>query len=336
MFCGRLDPVPSLAGRTPMTQAETLASARAGEPGAARLRSAAERGVGSDRPSWDVTSDAEPPSTGREVQQGAHAGVAGMADDELARILALVEPGARFDRAWTLEGGLSAQMVVLEAEGAGVAPRRLVLRRSNEASRHPTSLSIEDEYRLLLELRESGLPVPNPRLLDASGGILDEPYSVLDFIDGSPRLSTEHPVRTGRAFASQLRAIHAVDSSRRGFAGLPRRSAEVGQRLATVPKVLDETLGEGVMRDVLAGQRALAGRQDRGRGGLGRRRGRRSPRRCGHRPSRLDGRTGARWIDADQRSSSASTSPMILVVSCAGSGSPPSTSATSAAKSSTE
>ena len=50
----------------------------------------------------------------------------------------------------------------------------------------------------------------------------------------------------------------------------------------------------------------------------------------------LVSRTETRWIDLDHRSSSASTSPMIFVVSCAGSGSPPSASASSAAKSSTE
>jgi aminoglycoside phosphotransferase (APT) family kinase protein len=174
-----------------------------------------------------------------------------MPGGKFATILARVEPGGRLHRVWTLGGGLSAQMVALEAECADGALRRLIVRRAIGAAEQRTSLSIEDEYRLLAELQEVGLPAPNPRLFDGSRSILDQPYSVLDFIDGSRRFSTGDPVSTGRAFASQLAAIHAVDRSRRIFAHLSRRSAEIERRLATRPDVVDEALCEGLIREVL-------------------------------------------------------------------------------------
>lgn len=172
-------------------------------------------------------------------------------NDGLAEVAALVEPGARLLRAWTLIGGLSATMTVMEVERPDGSCQRLVVRRARRSQSERASLPIADEFRLLVELRALGLPVPQPRGVDDSGTILDQPYSVLDYVDGSPRFAADDPGETGRVLAAQLAAIHQIDGSRSHFADLPRQTEVIGRRLAETGNDFDVSLSEGLIREVL-------------------------------------------------------------------------------------
>lgn len=173
-------------------------------------------------------------------------------NDGLAEVVALVEePGARLLRAWTLIGGLSATMTVVEVERPDGSRRRLVVRRARTSQSERASLCIADEFRLLVELRALGLPVPQPRGVDDSGTILDQPYSVLDYVDGSPRFAADDPGGTGRVFAAQLAAIHQIDGSRSDFADFPRQTEVIRRRLAETGNDFDVSLSEGVIHEVL-------------------------------------------------------------------------------------
>jgi len=152
------------------------------------------------------------------------------------------EPGARLLRTETFPGGLSAEMTVLHVELPGGSRRRLVVRRARHPRAERRSLSIGDEFRLLLALEARGLRVPSPRLFDDSGTILDHPYAVFDYVDGSPKVSTSDPAATGRSFATELASVHHVDGSASDVAGLPRRTERVGRELSAPP-------GDGGDRD---------------------------------------------------------------------------------------
>ncbi|HXQ59772.1 MAG TPA: phosphotransferase [Acidimicrobiales bacterium] len=166
-----------------------------------------------------------------------------------AAVAARVEPGARLVGLGTFAGGLSAQMTVLELETPGGGARRLVVRSLSDSGSAWRSLSIGDEFSLLVSLADRGLPVPVPRLYDDSATILDQPYAVLDYADGSPRVESADPAGTGRAFAAQLAAIHDVDGS--VSAVLPRRTDQFGRWLAHRPDRLDDAVAEGFLRDIL-------------------------------------------------------------------------------------
>jgi aminoglycoside phosphotransferase (APT) family kinase protein len=167
-------------------------------------------------------------------------------------VAARVEPAGRLLGIRTLAGGLSAEMTVLEVVAPGGVHRPLVVRQVRDPDRARRNLSLADEFGLLVALRARGLPTPTPRLFDDSGTVLDHPYAVFDYVDGSPRVHTTDPAGTGRCFASALAAVHEIDGSSDICAGLPRRAETVGRLLAETPGKLDESLREGFLRELLA------------------------------------------------------------------------------------
>jgi aminoglycoside phosphotransferase (APT) family kinase protein len=177
--------------------------------------------------------------------------VTGRLDSRWAAIVAMVEPAGRLVRSWKPAGGLSTAMTVLEVAVAGGPPRRFVVRRPQGDQPRRPCLSIADEHRLLGRLHEHGLPVPRPRLLDLSGEILRTPYSVFDYVNGSPRVSTGEVQRTGQLFAAQLAAIHQLDARVVAGIALPQRADVVARDIAEMPEVVDDSLREGLIRDVL-------------------------------------------------------------------------------------
>lgn len=152
------------------------------------------------------------------------------------------------DPARPFPGGLSALMTVLEVEGSDGRLSRLVVREVRDAQKERGSLSLGDEFRLLVALRTFGLPVPPPRLFDDSGTILDLPYCVLDYVEGSHRVESSDPAATGRLFATQLAAIHRVDGARPELSALPARTEKVGRLVAQTPEALDDSVDEGTVR----------------------------------------------------------------------------------------
>jgi len=185
-----------------------------------------------------MTDDSDPLGSGPPVEAFAAAA-------------ALVEPEARLLAVRTLPGGLSAQITVLELLGPDDRPRRLVVRRARSQQAQRARLSIADQFSLLLRLHPLELPTPTPRLLDDSGTIFTEPYSVFDYVDGAPVTTSSDPAETGRAFATQLAAVHRVDLTLMAPVVLPDRADNVARDLASAPPVADERMREGLVRRLL-------------------------------------------------------------------------------------
>jgi aminoglycoside phosphotransferase (APT) family kinase protein len=171
-------------------------------------------------------------------------------------VVAKVAPGGVLLRSGDLAGGLASDMTVLDIGHDDGSAERVIVRRARRQG--DWSLSISDEYRLLVALHVSGLPVPMPRLLDDSGTILPVTYSVLGFVDGTTRFTTDDAERTGRTYATQLAAIHDIDPAVMNGLDLPKRAEGTDRLLAAPPAALDDRLREGLIREVLrAGRNRL-------------------------------------------------------------------------------
>jgi aminoglycoside phosphotransferase (APT) family kinase protein len=130
--------------------------------------------------------------------------------DELVQRLA---PGGRVVAVSALPGSFSNRSERVDVESSDGQPRAIVVRRYAEASEPPATKAVR-EYAALSRLRDhSGVPAPDPLLLDADGSVLGSPGIVTSFVDGDLVLahpgSTQWERRCATA-ASVLAGIHSI------------------------------------------------------------------------------------------------------------------------------
>jgi aminoglycoside phosphotransferase (APT) family kinase protein len=140
--------------------------------------------------------------------------------EPLTQIVHRLDPQAALLRTWTLTGGISAQMTVLEIALPDGQTRKLIVRQPGEATlkRHPQAAA--EEFRLLQALHGAGLPVPTPYALDESGTIFPAPYLVIEYIEGQTDFAPSDVADYVRQMAVQLVAIHQMQDD---FSYLPQR-----------------------------------------------------------------------------------------------------------------
>jgi aminoglycoside phosphotransferase (APT) family kinase protein len=165
-----------------------------------------------------------------------------------ARVVAALDPTAVLRRTWSLRGGISSRMTVLEMMFPDGGTQRMVLRQPDGALRgNPRAAA--NEFLLLQRLRAAGLPTPAPQLLDESTELFPAPYLVIEYIDGAPELSPPNVLQPMTQFASRLVVIHRVEPARAGLAFLPTYTPRfIHQRDARYP---DDSLRAAHIRDVL-------------------------------------------------------------------------------------
>lgn len=121
-------------------------------------------------------------------------------------------PGALVERAWPLTGGVSAAVVAVAFVRSDGAREQIVVRRHRTHDWKPGQPGgAALEHALLTRLHALALPVPRPRLLDASGAL------VLDYIEGT----TAAPADAAGPMADLLAQIHGVEVAT--LPALPRR-----------------------------------------------------------------------------------------------------------------
>ena len=154
--------------------------------------------------------------------------------DDLSRFERLarkIDPRSRLIRAWSLTGGLSAQVTALELAQPDGETRKVVVRQHGAVDLGLNPHVAADEYRLLTILKAAGLPVPAAYGLDDSGEIFTTPVVVEEFIDGQPDFA---PLALDEALgqlAALLARIHSVDGSARDLSFLPNQQARFTDRL---------------------------------------------------------------------------------------------------------
>jgi aminoglycoside phosphotransferase (APT) family kinase protein len=167
------------------------------------------------------------------------------------RIARRVHPGARLAGAWRLEGGVSAEVTALAIELPGGREERVVVRRYGDGDLGVRPHVAGEELELLRRLRAGGLPVPAPCYADESGEVLATPYLVVGFIEGETVDAPSDVAAFVRQLAAVLARIHAVEPDA-DWSFLPTLEAEAARRLGERPARLDESLGEGRIRNALA------------------------------------------------------------------------------------
>jgi aminoglycoside phosphotransferase (APT) family kinase protein len=168
-----------------------------------------------------------------------------------ARLARKIAPDATFRRAWTLRGGISAQVTAFEIAHADGQTQKLIARQHGAAdiARNPNIAA--DEFRLLRLLHAAGLPVATAEYLDQSGEIFATAVVVVGYIEGEPLLRLDGAPTLVPQLADQLARIHRVECPLDDFSFLPTQNDLWAAKFATRSAHLDKSLDEERIRDAL-------------------------------------------------------------------------------------
>ena len=172
-------------------------------------------------------------------------------DPAVTRIVRALDPDAVATSVRRLAGGISASTLAVELRSPDRPPDTVVVRVPERAAAAATS-AVTAEFALLRQLRARGLPVPEPRLLDARGEVWGRPALVLGHVAGAPCFDRKRWPQVAPGLAETLAAIHDVDGGQASFAGLPRAGDIAADRLARRPDEPDRELSEDRIRAALA------------------------------------------------------------------------------------
>ena len=172
-------------------------------------------------------------------------------DWQFEKVLHTIDPACQLRRAWELKGGISAQVTALEVQHPDGHLSRMVIRQHGAVDLRHNPHVAADEFTLLQHLHRAGLATPAPYLLDESGVIFPTPYIVVEYIDGTPEFAPTQQADFLQQLAQHLVRIHQVSDPQRVLSFLPRTDILAEQQLSQRPALLDHSLEEGHIRDVL-------------------------------------------------------------------------------------
>lgn len=140
-------------------------------------------------------------------------------------------PGAIVRGVEPLVGGVSADTALVDVELPNGTLQQVVLRQhgSNHCG-HEASL----EFGLLAKLHQLGLPVPKPLAFDDGLRTGQNPYVLLQYIEGSTAIASDMVESCINAMAEALASIHDVDADQ--FSELPLRVDPRPELLEFLPK----------------------------------------------------------------------------------------------------
>jgi aminoglycoside phosphotransferase (APT) family kinase protein len=160
-------------------------------------------------------------------------------------------PESTLLRAWTLNGGVSAQVTAIELQRANGQTQKLTVRQHGAADLARNPQVAADEFALLRIVHEAGVPAPAPYYLDQSGEIFETPVVVLEYIEGETVFALADALDLLPQLARHLAAIHRIDCASHAVSFLPDHAAHWANIIGHRPARLDDSLGEGRIRDAL-------------------------------------------------------------------------------------
>lgn len=113
-------------------------------------------------------------------------------DNVFEQVVRKIDPQSRLLRAWTLQGGVSAQVTALEIEQPGGHTHKMLVRRHGTVDRNHNPQIAADEFKLLQLLQSAGLATPKPYFLDQSCEIFSTPYIVIEYVEGQTEFAPAH------------------------------------------------------------------------------------------------------------------------------------------------
>jgi aminoglycoside phosphotransferase (APT) family kinase protein len=168
----------------------------------------------------------------------------------LDRVADRLDPGARLQRSWTLDGGTSTLVTALELRSPDGNTRRAVVRQYAEADWRSNPHIATVERNVMEIMKAAGVPVPLPYLADESREILPGPYLVTEFIDGAEITEPDDANDFARKLAAVLSRIHGVPRES-GRPLLRDQHDSCDARVRATPATPDESLSEGRVRAAL-------------------------------------------------------------------------------------
>lgn len=159
-------------------------------------------------------------------------------------------PAARLVAARALTGGVSAQVLALEARHPDGRAETVVLRRHGPADLARNPEIAAQEFRLLQLVQAAGMPAPAPLHLETGRDILPTPWLLQGFIDGETEDGPADLDDRMRQLAQALAAIHRVPAADVSF--LPRQEDAAAALIARARPEPDEGLAEPRLRTALA------------------------------------------------------------------------------------
>ncbi|HET8914018.1 MAG TPA: phosphotransferase [Ktedonobacteraceae bacterium] len=172
-------------------------------------------------------------------------------DNKFEQVIQKFAPQSKLLRSWSLKGGISAQMTALEIAQPDGQVQKIVIRQHGPLDLKRNPKVAADEFKLLQILKAAGLSIPTPLYLDQSGEIFPTPYIIIEYIDGAPEFAPTQIDEQIPQFTSHLARIHAINCSKLDLSFLLDQTQFYSEKLRTRPAILDESLDEGHIRDVL-------------------------------------------------------------------------------------
>lgn len=129
-----------------------------------------------------------------------------------------------------MAGGVSADVTRLDLEFRDGQHRSIILREHGPTH---NGHDIVIELAVLKALRDAGLATPNPLSLDDSQSILEHPYLLLEFVEGSTEIPAVAVESRIKAMADQLVVIHETPTDT--LPVLPARTDPVPELLEFLP-----------------------------------------------------------------------------------------------------
>lgn len=154
-----------------------------------------------------------------------------MSHTAYANIVTRLYPTAKVTRVVRLVGGVSADVHRIDVQLPDHSEASLVLRAHRAShSGHAADL----EYQLLQTLHQRGLLVPKPLLFDLSGALLENPFLVIEFVEGSSEIPAAQQNHYITRMADALANIHAVPTV--GLPTLPARTDPLPELFDFLPE----------------------------------------------------------------------------------------------------
>lgn len=152
----------------------------------------------------------------------------------LEAIIATALPGAEVIRHKPLEGGVSADVTMLEVALTDGARRKCVLREHGERHcGHPAAV----EFELLHAIHSLGLPVAEPLGFGPGGNDKELPWVLIAYVEGTTPVPADKADTRIDAMADQLFAVHSVPSG--SLPDLPLRIDPQPELLEFLPDTSD-------------------------------------------------------------------------------------------------
>jgi aminoglycoside phosphotransferase (APT) family kinase protein/8-oxo-dGTP pyrophosphatase MutT (NUDIX family) len=175
------------------------------------------------------------------------------AGQRFQQLIEKIYPGATLNSHGKLEGGISAQVFVIEVTMPDGQSKKLVVRQYGNANLQADPKAATHEFTLLHYLKTKNLPVPEPLYADESCTILPSPYVVVEFIDGKTIEEPRDAIDFVHQMADTLAEIHKIDIAATELPSFLHNQQQVfTTKLSSQPPQLDKSLSEDRIRGALA------------------------------------------------------------------------------------